>query len=252
MKLTSVINKLAIASLLLPMAWSGNVIAGKTADVAILVNTMGYGAGIHRFKDYVLAADAGHKAVAAASFDKTKKALISLSKDTLDAEEKKAVADVGAVVDKYIAALATVEKMSAQKKTAQQIDAVVKIDDSPAINGMQVLIKHVPTAISKVEFSLGFGRAVHQYKNYVLRGKAKHGANATKFFNAAAKDVASLSDATTKKAVGAMINDYLAAIKKVDVMVAAKKTPEQIDAAIKIDDEMAISALESAATSASM
>lgn len=246
MNLKKISCALVLASFLLPMTWSGSALAGKSEDVAIVTNNLGYGAGIHKFKNYVIRGGEKNKTIAVTAFNNSKAALANLSKDKLTADEKKAVADITGVVDKYLAAIEKVSTLKAQKKTAKEIDAVVKINDAPAINGLNVLVNSTGAEASKLQMSLGFGGAIHQFKNYVLRGKAKHGANATTLFNAANKEADNIADASAKKAVKDVIGKYLAAIGKIDSMVAAKKTPEQIDAAIKISDAAAVKALSSA------
>ncbi len=246
MNLKKISHAFVLASFLLPMIWSGATLAGKADNVAIVTNTMGYGAGIHKFKNYVLRGGDKNKTAALDAFSKSKAALANLSKDKLTPDEKKAVADISGVIDKYVAAIDTVSSLKSQNKTAKEIDASVKISDAPAINGLNVLVNSTAAEASKLQMSLGFGGAIHQFKNYVLRGKAKHGANATTLFKAADAEANNIADAASKKAVKDVIQKYIAAISTVDKMVADNKTPEQIDAAIKISDAAAVKALSSA------
>lgn len=246
MNFKKISRTVVLAGLLVPITWSSIAFAGKAEDVAIVTNNLGYGAGIHKFKNYVLRGGDKNKTVAITAFNNSKAALANLSKDNLTADEKKAVAGISGVVDKYLAAIDQVSSLKGQKKTAAQIDGLVKISDAPAINGLNVLVNSTAAEASKLQMSLGFGGAIHQFKNYVLRSKAKHGTNATKLFNAAAKEADNIADAGAKKAVKDVIAKYLAAIVKIDGLVAANKTAEEIDASIKISDAAAVKALSSA------
>ncbi len=97
--------------------------------------------------------------------------------------------------------------------------------------------------------ALGYGGAVHQFKNYVLRGEDKYARAAEAGFAEAQEIVTALQagadtgQAAALTGIAGTIAQYQAALPKVQAMVAEDKTPTEIDQAVKIDDKPAIEGL---------
>lgn len=101
---------------------------------------LGYGSGIHSFKNFILRADEQYRAKATFGLSNVLliiaryRATEDLAKSQLEALDK-----IEAVVRKYEEALQQVQTLIGEGKTAQQIDAVVRVDDAPAVKGLAIL-----------------------------------------------------------------------------------------------------------------
>src|SRR6185295_3100571 len=105
-----------------------------------LTRALGYGAGIHHFKNYVLRGADDYRTKADESLGEAEKILASL-RVAPDAtpKDKEAVDAIEKVVKQYRANLPVAQKMHAEGKSIQEIDTAVKVDDAPAVAGLAVL-----------------------------------------------------------------------------------------------------------------
>ncbi len=100
----------------------------------------GYGGGIHIFKNYVLRGKAKYVDQFNTHHQKVMEALQQYRElPDLSSEESQALTAIEAVVESYATNLRDVRDMVTAGKTAEEIDAVVKISDSPALNGFALL-----------------------------------------------------------------------------------------------------------------
>ena len=120
-----------LALLLAPLS---GIAADRQAQVADLVRALGYGNAIHQFKNYVIRGADKHSTAAAERFNEAKASLAKLS-----GQNAAAVAQATAVIEAYEATLPKIQGMVAEGKTPTQIDQTVKIDDTPAIEGLAAL-----------------------------------------------------------------------------------------------------------------
>jgi len=210
--------------------------AGKKAAIADLVRAMGYGCGIHNFKNYVLRGKEKHRNNAATCFADAKKAIANFRKASASETETGALQTIEEVVDAYNSSLVTIAAGVKAGKTAKQIDKLVKISDAPATNGIKALQNgHEWSASEQAEYVLGYGGAIHQFKNYVLRGDDRY-QKAMDKFTAAETALAPIKDKPAAKDVLGVIGKYKAELDTVKKMVADGKTAEEIDATVKISD----------------
>ncbi|WP_457574371.1 methyl-accepting chemotaxis protein [Desulfolithobacter sp.] len=103
----------------------------------------GYGGFIHNFKNHVLRGQQKY----VDRFRKNEAAMLDAIRryenHDLTPKERKAIQDVKATAMKYIRAIDTSVAMHKQGKTPGEIDKAVKIDDSPAFAGFQVISNRV-------------------------------------------------------------------------------------------------------------
>jgi len=100
----------------------------------------GYGGGIHVFKNYVLRGKAKYVGKFNASHQQVTEALQQYRKlPDLSPEEFQTLAAIEGVIENYARQLVHVRDMVAAGKTPREIDAAVKINDSPALKGFTVL-----------------------------------------------------------------------------------------------------------------
>jgi len=103
-------------------------------------SSLGYGGSIHNFKNYVLRGN--DKYYTRQKNDS--KEVIQLIKeyselDNLDAEERQALDSIADVSAKYLEKIDIVSAMHTQGLSPQQIDNIVKIDDTPAFKAFEIL-----------------------------------------------------------------------------------------------------------------
>lgn len=231
-----------LALLLAPLS---GIAADRQAQVADLVRALGYGNAIHQFKNYVLRGADKHANAAAAAFAKAQETATALQADS-DAAQAEALKGIVGTIAQYQAALPTIKALQAEGKSVKEVDAAVKIDDKPAVEGLKVLrAAYTWGNLEEAEYALGYGNAIHQFKNYVIRGADKHSTAAAERFNEAKASLAKLSgqNAAAVAQATAVIEAYEATLPKIQGMVAEGKTPTQIDQTVKIDDTPAIEGL---------
>ena len=104
-----------------------------------LESSMGYGGAIHNFKNYVLRGKEKYlsrfREKSAAVID----AIEAYRSLGVSPQERDALAAIESVVRKYRAQGDIIQRLSNEGKTSDQIDKVVKIDDSPALGGISTL-----------------------------------------------------------------------------------------------------------------
>jgi hypothetical protein len=145
-------------------------------ELAQIVRSMGYGGGIHNFKNYVLRDREEYRTAARADFSRILDVIAGLERgDQLNAAEQQALKAVKAVVESYAAALDRITELRNKAWRAEDIDRVVIIDDTAAVQGLDTLrARWSWTDLEEIEFQLGYGKAIHNFKNYVLRGRQEY------------------------------------------------------------------------------
>ena len=110
-------------------------------------------------------------------------------------------------------------------------------------------VRGVPTA--SLVRTLGYGGAIHSFKNYVLRGEAEQGAAAERILQQASEVLAELSridglSAKEEKAVETIdkiVKQYRAHLPTVGQLLRQEKSVEAIDESVIVDDADAINAI---------
>lgn len=153
-------------------------------DLAEIVRQMGYGAGIHNFKNYVLRGRPEYQTDARANFARTLEIVARLEKNAeLTGAEQQALAAVKLVVESYNAGLDQVTELRDKGWRIEDIDRAVIIDDTAAVKGLHSLRERWTwSELEEIEFQLGYGKAIHNFKNYVLRGREKYHTEALENF----------------------------------------------------------------------
>ncbi|HFD87543.1 MAG TPA: hypothetical protein ENJ35_07700, partial [Gammaproteobacteria bacterium] len=103
--------------------------------------------------------------------------------------------------------------------------------------------------LSQMESALGYGGAIHRFKNYVLRGSEKYIRGFEKKANTALTAIENYrelgitqEESTNLDAIQAVIRKYLAQGEVIERMTNEGNTPKQIDAVVKISDKPALDA----------
>ena len=115
-------------------------VARRHALLLDIETGMGFGAGIHNFKNYVLRGKEKYYPRILANLNEVKHK-IQQYRDLADltAEEKTALEQIESVVQAYLDNTNKIRPMVQRGDSAEQVDKVVKINDGPAIEGFQIL-----------------------------------------------------------------------------------------------------------------
>ncbi|MDH4063318.1 MAG: hypothetical protein OEW19_02885 [Acidobacteriota bacterium] len=237
------------------MLAAGVPVRAQDADGQIrsLVRSLGYGAGIHQFKNYVLRGTDEYRVNAEVHFGQAEKALVALRDSTgLTTDQKQAVDAIARVVSKYLANLGVAQKMIREGRSVTDIDRAVRVDDTPAANGLATLrAGRTWTSLDGLEAALGYAGAIHHFKNYVLRGDDEYRAKAAAEFQNVTRAVAALRVEGSRTArqmqalddLGGVVRRYAANLEVVRTMIGERKSVKDIDLAVKVDDTPATAAL---------
>ncbi|MCU7840653.1 MAG: CZB domain-containing protein [Candidatus Thiodiazotropha sp. (ex Troendleina suluensis)] len=159
MRLKSVFGGLLFVSILLLVLMGGAIfnaispvksewnqyqenIARRQALISDLRSSLGYGGVIHHFKNYVIRGNEKYHDRLLNSFSRLTTILKTYeSISNLTIEEREALSDIIAVTNQYKSYVDTVKAMIDSSKSVSEIDAVVKVDDSPAFKAFSTLDK---------------------------------------------------------------------------------------------------------------
>jgi len=106
--------------------------------------------------------------------------------------------------------------------------------------------------LNHIQANLGYGGAIHNFKNYVLRGKDKYYQRTISKLDEVDRLVAryralgylTKGEEAGVAAIEGMGKEYRTAVARVRQMVAEGRTPAEIDTAVKIDDGPALEAMQ--------
>lgn len=101
---------------------------------------LGYGQGIHSFKNYILRYDEKYKKAALEDMNEAKTLIHKyLQFESLSSEERSAMKILLATVNMYAEKIPIAELMIKKGKSISSIDQAVKVDDTPAMTALQDL-----------------------------------------------------------------------------------------------------------------
>ncbi len=118
-------------------------VAQRESLLMSLRASFGYGGGIHNFKNYVLRGEEKY-ADRTAQNHRTVKTLLQRYRDLpdLSEDERSALGKIERVFQAYYEKIPLIRRMHKEGTSAQAIDKVIKIDDSPALAGFETLEKY--------------------------------------------------------------------------------------------------------------
>ncbi|MEM1284256.1 MAG: methyl-accepting chemotaxis protein [Pseudomonadota bacterium] len=233
-----------------------------------LISSLGFGGVIHHFKNYVLRGDEPRIERIRYALGTAKQAIADYQATPTNATEDQALADIEGVIHAYAAQIAVARQAVAQGLTAEEVDALVVIDDNPALNGLAVLddaVRQVsggsegaPTKtvlLGELRAYLGFGGMIHQFKNYVLRQDAPRIERVQNAIDAAQATVTSYQALARSQEEHAALQDIASVIDAYETnlnlavrMAAQGATAAEIDGAVRIDDNPAIIGMQTLLT----
>ncbi len=131
--------------------WNTHILgpASKAALLSDLRGALGYDGMIQHFKNFVLRKDRRLIIRVEDSFIKATLAMASYLSLGVTKREKLALDVLDGRLAKYQDALAVAEKMAAEGRTAEEIDRAARIDDTQAVEAMQILDNELSAANKK-------------------------------------------------------------------------------------------------------
>ncbi|MDH5656017.1 MAG: ATP-binding protein [Spirochaetia bacterium] len=128
-------------------------INSKPRTLADIRKALGFNGMIHNFKNYILRRDKKYRSLAMINILEIKLLLKKYNSFHINEEEKKALGSIRETVEKYESNLNIAEKMHREKISVIAVDRAVKVDDKPALNGIDILMREISKDLS-AEFSL--------------------------------------------------------------------------------------------------
>ncbi len=227
---------------------------------------LGYGGMIHRFKNFVLRQDLS---LARATRQNLGAAMLAVEHyrelGVTDAEAQ-ALADFETVLTAYEDGLTALVDLAAEGRTAAEIDAVVKVDDGPALRALEFLDRESRTVESggqtsgsadvdrttKTELlgalkgAMGYGGMIHQFKNLVIRRdlnradivRARYDDALAVLTRYRAAGLTATEEAALVQ-VEQVLTSYHDQVSVVERLVGQGLSAEDIDGTVKINDRPA-------------
>ena len=244
--------------------------APRAKALASAVDTIGYGGMIHQFKNYIIRQDAGRiekvrQSAAVAIFALNRLELYDDSPKTVTA-----VSQVKSVINAYVSNAEKLVELVKSGHTAKEIDAVLTIDDGPAIEGLETLFaqlrkQNLDAPLSKNYYlgqlhrALGFNGMIHHFKNYIIRHDAPRVAKVTKAMDAAKSALKSYKElgitAAEQRAIDdiyMVLDNYARGLQLAQELVAKGASITEIDHQIKVDDGPALAGMSQLARAISL
>jgi len=235
--------------------------APRATALASVVGALGYGGMIHQFKNMVIRRDLArapkvrlHAAVALQGLER-----LGLLLDT--AESDIAIKQIKSVVEAYLGNTDRLASLINDGHSAEEIDAALKIDDKPAVEGLEYLFDLLRNPnhgaqpsksyyLGELRRAMGFNGMIHQFKNYVIRHDAPRIKRVEAAIFNARKALASYkefglsaNEQTAFAAIGKVIGNYERGLNVAQNMIADGATVASLDGRIKVDDSPAISGM---------
>lgn len=230
---------------------------------SVLRASIGYGGMIHEFKNFILRQDASRIDLVQEHTGGARAVISQYSSLGTTAAEAVALQDILKVLEKYEAALFLARDLVGEGRSPEEVDAVVQIDDGPALRGLDILRREVETQLrigdieagkgriaATLRAEIGFGGMIHEFKNFVLRqdvalvetihAKIKSAAAAIDSYQALGPTEA---EKLALEDIRGMLDAYELALHKSEKLTLEGRSASEIDAAVKVDDELALRGL---------
>ena len=113
----------------------------KNVLLDTIATSVGYGGAIHNFKNYVLRKDSPRLIKVRNGFEAAQQAISEYRSLPISDQELKKLDDMSNVFTQYTDTLPVISRMASEGSSSAEIDAVVKINDTPALDGIAFLKK---------------------------------------------------------------------------------------------------------------
>ncbi|OOZ40339.1 hypothetical protein BOW53_08175 [Solemya pervernicosa gill symbiont] len=224
---------------------------------------IGYGGMIHNFKNYVLRHDHHYREEVHTDIGAVRAILKQFSALTSSTAEEVALEDIRNVVAQYDEQLHMAAAMIDNERTTGEIDRAVRINDQPALRGMQTLGQVLKTndmadallskgrIVADIRAAIGYGGFIHYYKNYLLRSEAELLNQARRHLQMALQSIERYRQQPTNRAeevalqdITAMLTEYSGQLQHISKLFIEDVDVDEIDRRVKIDDKPALRGLQ--------
>ncbi|WP_457646229.1 methyl-accepting chemotaxis protein [Profundibacter sp.] len=165
------------------------------------------------------------------------------------------------MIKEYVANTDKLAELIKQGHTAEEIDAAVKIDDKPAVEGLEYLFSHLRGPdqgpqlsksfyLGELRRALGFNGMIHQFKNYVLRHDAPRIERVKTAISDARTALAAYRELGINPAeeaaitdIGNVISNYENGLKVAQNLLGQGASIADLDSRIKVDDSPALNGM---------
>lgn len=230
---------------------------------SVLRSTIGYGGVIHEFKNFILRQDTAEIDLVREHTGGARAVIAQYTSQGTTAAEAVALQDILKVLKKYEAALFQARDLIDEGQTAEKVDAIVQIDDGPALRGLEILRREVEAQLkigdieagkgriaATLRAEIGYGGMIHEFKNFILRQDVTLVETIQDKLNSAGAAIdryEALGPTEAEKLaledVGAMLDAYELALHKAENLALEGRSAAEIDAVVKVDDELALRGL---------
>lgn len=238
----------------------------KKLLLAELNETIGYGGLIHNFKNMVLRKDKSLYKKIYGNLGRAQSVIDRYRLTNTYDREIIALNNIEEMLQSYLNMTERVVVLSEEGKTSREIDVLVKIDDTKAKESLKILDSTAitdhdqfntrPELILEIREELGYGGAIHNFKNFILRNeqayyqKALHGfTEVTELLEEYKTKWIQPSEQESIHTIIGITRNYRQALNQAVKLLANGKTPEEIDEILRINDQsalLAFTALEEA------
>lgn len=228
----------------------------------LLRASIGYGGMIHEFKNYLLRHEPERMDRIQSQIGAAQAILHQYKDQGISDAELVALEDIEAVLNRYNTALLQAEGLIKNGGSISAIDSTVRVNDAPALRGLQTLraeVRHAlgdDSLLSKGRISadlraaIGYGGMIHEFKNYVLRHEASRVAQVELHIGHVREAIKQYSQLGTSRAEQVALEDiksvllsYSNNLKVVTDLIAEGHSHQEIDQTVKIDDKPALRGL---------
>ncbi|WP_421783462.1 methyl-accepting chemotaxis protein [Kiloniella litopenaei] len=119
----------------------------KQLVITDLQHALGFGGMVHQFKNYILRQDEQRIEKINTAIKNAKQSLSDYQKLGVTGPEADALKMISSVIDSYATNLTKAQSLIKAGKSPQDVDASVKIDDTPALKGIDILNEAVQKGI---------------------------------------------------------------------------------------------------------
>ncbi|MAF50092.1 MAG: ATP-binding protein [Rhodospirillales bacterium] len=246
-------------------AWESfdQVHSDKLRLLNALHRELGYGGMIHAYKNYILRGGEGYAKIAHNKLHGAEVIIAQYEDLRLDETEKSATGDIRAMIAAYRRSMDEIAMHVGQGMPSAEINALVRIDDGPALAGFENLFNAEKEHFSRhnkgvnrrqiletLRATLGYGGMIHNFKDHVLTGDASLLAKSKAQIEKAARllddyraravsptEVAALAD------IGGVLENYNTSLRRAAELTGSGLAPREIDAQIVVDDRPAVAGL---------
>ena len=228
-----------------------------------LAREIGYGGMIHYFKNYVLRGDDALVSKAENHIVAAKSAIDNYELLDLKPNEADALSHVRNMLDMYETNLRAAGILIGKNWDIVDIDRSLRINDSLAIQALDVLDRGVGLKIQTAEYQgtksfllnrlrreLGYGGMIHYFKNYIIRDDhglledlGRHFENIESILSKYNSHALSDTERSALSRIEAVIRDYADGLEMAIVANENGSSAKKIDNMVRVDDEPALAAL---------